>query len=301
MKILVLLRLIPVNARNHLWPLIQNPDLTHLTIVRHEPLGFQHPKVSEVHFLQPDDQHETRVRPLQRILNVFRLFGLGIRTAQKERPDVLYGIFMIPYGLFVLLIGKLLRKKTMLTLIGTDFNKDVLERPWRHFWRWILKRMDAITIFDESARQKFIDMGFTPEKIFVVPHAIEMTRFTRREDQPQDVDVIYTGHLWPLKEIWRTLTAWKIVLQHKPKARLVLVGEGSARPHLEKLADELGITAQVTFAGWSDDPVSWLSRAKIYVNVSGQEGVPLAMLEAMACGVVPVVTAVGGVPSVIQD
>jgi glycosyltransferase involved in cell wall biosynthesis len=81
----------------------------------------------------------------------------------------------------------------------------------------------------------------------------------------------------------------------------VLVGEGSARPHLEKLADELGITAQVTFAGWSDDPVSWLSRAKIYVNVSGQEGVPLAMLEAMACGVVPVVTAVGGVPSVIQD
>ncbi|MCL4875509.1 MAG: glycosyltransferase [Anaerolineae bacterium] len=301
MNILVLLRLIPVKARDYLWPLIQYPELTHLTIVRHEPLGIQHPKVSEVNFKAAEAQHSTQVRPLQRVLNIFRIFGLGFRTTRTTQPDVVYGIFMIPYGLFVFVIGKWFRKKTMLTLIGTDFNKDVLERPWRKFWQWMLKRIDIITIFDETARQKFINLGFDPHRIFVVPHAIDMQRYTRREGLPQDIDVIYTGHLWPLKEIWRTVTAWKTVLEHHPDARLALVGDGSARADLENLARDLGVSENVTFVGWSDDPVSWLSRARIFVNVSNQEGVPTAMLEAMACGLVPIVTAVGGVPSVIQD
>lgn len=301
MKILVILRLIPVKARDYLWPLIQYPALTHLTIVRHEPLTIEHPKVTQVNFKEAEVQHSADVRPVQRVLNVFRIFALGFRTTRREQPDVVYAIFMIPYGLFAFIIGKLLRKKIMLTLIGTDFNKDVLERPLRKFWQWMLKRMDVITIFDESARQKFLALGFDPQKIFVVPHAIDMHRYVRRTDAPQDIEVIYTGHLWPLKEIWRTVTAWKTVVQHHPQARFVIVGDGSARHDLEKLAQDLGVAEKITFAGWSDDPVGWLSRAKIFVNVSNQEGVPTAMLEAMACGLVPIVTAVGGVPSVIQD
>lgn len=301
MNILVVLRLIPVKARDYLWPLIKYHELTHLTIVRHEPLHIQHPKVSEVNFKEAEAQHSAKVRPVQRVLNVFRIFWLGFRTTRQERPDVVYAIFMIPYGLFAFIIGKLLRKKIMLTLIGTDFNKDVLERPLRKFWQWMLKRIDIITIFDDSARQKFIALGFDPHKIFVVPHAIDMERYVRREGLPQDIDVIYTGHLWPLKEIHRTITAWKTVLAHRPDAQFVIVGDGSAREDLEKLARELGVEKNITFVGWSDDPVSWLSRAKIFVNVSNQEGVPTAMLEAMSCGPVPIVTAVGGVPSVIED
>lgn len=301
MKILVTLRLIPVKVRDYLWPLVQYPELTHLTIVRHETVELDHPKVSHVNLQESEAGHFVEGRPLQRVWNIFRIFWLALRTAQKEQPEVIYAIFMIPYGLFAVIIGKLLRKKTMLTMIGTDFNKDVLERPWRKFWQWILRRIDVITIYEEASRQKLIALGFDPNRVLVVPHAIDMNRYHRREGLPQDIDAIYTGHLWSLKEVWRTVTAWKTVIAHKPNAHLVIVGDGSTRPDLEKLAHELGVEKQITFAGWSDDPVGWLSRAKIFVNVSNQEGVPTAMLEAMVCGLVPVVTEVGGVPSVIQD
>lgn len=301
MKILVTLRLIPVKVRDYLWPLVQYPELTHLTIVRHETVELDHPKVSHVNLQESEAGHFVEGRPLQRVWNIFRIFWLALRTAQKEQPEVIYAIFMIPYGLFAVIIGKLLRKKTMLTMIGTDFNKDVLERPWRKFWQWILRRIDVITIYEEASRQKLIALGFDPNRVLVVPHAIDMNRYHRREGLPQDIDAIYTGHLWSLKEVWRTVTAWKTVIAHKPNAHLVIVGDGSTRPDLEKLARELGVEKQITFAGWSDDPVGWLSRAKIFVNVSNQEGVPTAMLEAMVCGLVPVVTEVGGVPSVIQD
>ena len=56
-----------------------------------------------------------------------------------------------------------------------------------------------------------------------------------------------------------------------------------------------------TSAGWVDDVPAWINRARVFFSVSSQEGVPTAMIEAMAGGLVPVHTRVGGVPYVLSD
>src|SRR6185295_775946 len=71
--------------------------------------------------------------------------------------------------------------------------------------------------------------------------------------------------------------------------RLVLVGEGKERPALEEFVRAKGLSHQVTFAGYTNDPFAWLMRARVAVCSSIYEGLCNAIIEALGCGT-PVVS-----------
>lgn len=301
MHVLVLLRLIPIKVQDHLIPLLKSAALTRLTLIRREPAHLPDPKVTQYNVVGNIAENVAEYSSVQQMVKVIHLFWLALRTAWRDQPRVIYGIYLIPYGVYAWVIARLTGKKCMVSLIGTDLNKDVLELPLRKFWQGILKRMDVVTVFDESARQKLLALGFDPQKIFVLPHAIEMQRYQRDDLVGQDISVIYSGHFWALKEVHRVIEAWEQVIAVCPQATLVLLGEGDTRAELEMLVKKLNLTDSVTFAGWVKDVPSWLSRARMFINLSSEEGVPMSMLEAMACGAIPIVTDVGGVASVVKD
>jgi glycosyltransferase involved in cell wall biosynthesis len=67
-------------------------------------------------------------------------------------------------------------------------------------------------------------------------------------------------------------------------ARLVILGEGTHRHELESLARSLGVTQDVALPGFVENPYPWMSRAAVFVLSSLWEGLPGALIEAMACG-----------------
>jgi glycosyltransferase involved in cell wall biosynthesis len=84
-------------------------------------------------------------------------------------------------------------------------------------------------------------------------------------------------------------------------ADLVLVGDGPERAQLEEVANDVGIREHVEFAGFQVKVDDWLSTFDVLAVSSVREGIPVAMLEAMAMGLPVVATAVGGIPEVIED
>jgi glycosyltransferase involved in cell wall biosynthesis len=84
-------------------------------------------------------------------------------------------------------------------------------------------------------------------------------------------------------------------------AVLVLVGLGPLEGELRALARDLGIAERVVFAGSRDDVFALLPALDVFALSSRFEGLPIALLEAMASGVAPVATRVGGIPEVIND
>ena len=82
---------------------------------------------------------------------------------------------------------------------------------------------------------------------------------------------------------------------------LVLVGLGPLEGELRALAQRLGITERVVFAGSRDDVFALLPAFDVFALSSRFEGLPIALLEAMASGVAPVATRVGGIPEVVSD
>lgn len=108
------------------------------------------------------------------------------------------------------------------------------------------------------------------------------------------------ARLEPVKNHELLLTAWRSVVAIHTAATLALVGDGSLRPALERLAEQLGITQRVRFLGEMSPETLPHSLLDFCVLASRDEGFPNSLLEAMAQGKPVVSTNVGGVPDLVQ-
>ncbi len=129
-------------------------------------------------------------------------------------------------------------------------------------------------------------------------NGIDLERF--RFEGPQLVPTaVSVARLSPEKDYATLFRALPRVIQHEPRFQLLLVGDGSERPRLEQLADELGIRAHVQFLGERSDVPQILRTAGFFVSSSKTEGISLTLLEAMAVGLPIVTTRVGGNPEIV--
>jgi len=177
--------------------------------------------------------------------------------------------------------------------------------------RWLYRRATArIVTTGEALREQLIrDNGIDPQRIDSVPTGIEMARYATRDRAaarkslglPPDV---------PLVGIIATLRSWKghrylleaLPLMRVGNARAVIVGDGPQRPALEAQRRALGLDKRVIFAGLQHDVAAWLAAFDIFVLPSyANEGVPQALLQAMAGRVPCVTTAVGAIPEIARD
>jgi glycosyltransferase involved in cell wall biosynthesis len=86
-----------------------------------------------------------------------------------------------------------------------------------------------------------------------------------------------------------------------PEVRFVLVGLGPLEEDVRSRTRELSLERSVVFAGYREDAPRIAGASDVFVLPSVQEGLPIALLEAMVQGIPPVVTRVGGVPEVVRD
>jgi Glycosyltransferase len=86
-----------------------------------------------------------------------------------------------------------------------------------------------------------------------------------------------------------------------PRARLLLAGEGPLRPACEALAEQLGVRDRIRFLGFRSDIADWLPALDIAVASSYREGLPVNVLEAMACGLPVVATANRGHRELVRE
>lgn len=95
--------------------------------------------------------------------------------------------------------------------------------------------------------------------------------------------ILGVGRLVPQKDFPTLLRAFALVYRKHP-SRLLILGEGRERARLEGLALELGIVEYVAFPGFEPNPYAFMTRASVFVLSSAWEGLPNALIEALACG-----------------
>jgi len=112
---------------------------------------------------------------------------------------------------------------------------------------------------------------------------------------------VFAGRLAPVKGIDTLLEAWSAVSPRFPGCLLLILGEGPMRDFLKEKASRLGIAGSVLFPGRVDGIERYYRASDLFVLSSKVEGLPNALLEAMATGLPVVATRVGGVPDVVRD
>jgi glycosyltransferase involved in cell wall biosynthesis len=112
--------------------------------------------------------------------------------------------------------------------------------------------------------------------------------------------LLYVGRLEPVKNHSLLLKAFCLAITKMPELRLWMVGDGSEREALERLAGELGIAEEVTFWGQQIDVSPFFSAADSFIMSSKSEGLPISLLQAFSLGLPVIVTDVGGMAEVVR-
>ena len=143
------------------------------------------------------------------------------------------------------------------------------------------------------------------QKLEVTPLGIDLTAWPVApfRERPTPFELISVGRLAHIKGFPLLLEAIASLVRKGMDIRLRLVGDGPERSELEAQARELGIADRVIFEGWKkQDELTELYKASdLFVMSSFAEGVPVVLMEAMACGLPCVAPRITGIPELVRD
>jgi glycosyltransferase involved in cell wall biosynthesis len=138
----------------------------------------------------------------------------------------------------------------------------------------------------------------------VIANVVDLARFVRRAPRAAtEPRVLVARNLEPVYDVAAALRAFAQVHDELPDARMSIAGSGPERDALVALRDSLGLASVVDFCGRldMDAMVAALNAARVSLNPSRADNMPVSVLEAMATGVPVVSTRVGGVPYIVRD
>lgn len=227
-----------------------------------------------------------------------RAYARMIGTAKifkKERPDIV--ISFLEESNFYVLFAKLIFRLPLKVIVSVRMDPMRYGSFYRFIIRHLYKRANTVVAVtrgvEKSLREEF---GLKNVETIYNPIDIEKVQAKAVEPLPSNYAFletvpyyVTTGRLTYQKGQWHLLRVFKRVIDSEPTARLVILGDGNYRQQLQKMAKTLGLEEAVCFAGQQNNVYAFLARSKAFVFTSLWEGLPNAVLEAMALGL-PVVS-----------
>ena len=230
----------------------------------------------------------------------------ALRAARKLDFDLVHA-----HGPVAALFAERLGKPVVATPHGVASGQPQYNALVRAALRRIEKkaysRADAIVFLSEAEKTSFKEkLDFLPRRSAVIPTGVDLKRFSRARSAflartlrvgfkiKRKFVVCFVGRLLAVKGV-RYLIEAAALLEEKERKKIVflIAGDGPERDSLEKLARKLGVEENFLFLGERLDVPTLLAASDCFVLPSLSEGMPLALLEALAAGAPCVVTRIG--------
>ncbi|MCX7606556.1 MAG: glycosyltransferase [Bacteroidia bacterium] len=247
------------------------------------------------------------------ILTVWYLW----RLMRKWRPDIVH-----THTAKAGALGRIAAWAAKVPVRVHTFHGHSLEGYFSPLKNWLYRQIERflgrithhLIAISETQRNDLVErFRIAPaHKVSVIPLGFDLRRLDTfdpmtviqlREAWSRDKESLllgWVGRMVPIKRVDRLLQAFAKVRETFPQARLVLIGEGSEREKWKKQAQELGITEDTFWVGLRWDIPNVLRALDAVILVSDNEGTPVTLIEALACGIPVAATPVGGVPDLLE-
>jgi N-acetyl-alpha-D-glucosaminyl L-malate synthase BshA len=238
------------------------------------------------------------------------LAGKMVDIVQSAHLDILHVHYAIPHASAALLAKQILAQQgitipVVTTLHGTDITLVGREVTYEHVVSWSINQSDAVTAVSEDLRKQTYEHFKINREIDVIPNFIDFGRFNKkpRELFKQMIApngekiIIHTSNFRKVKRIEDVIAVFAQIIKEIP-AKLLLIGDGPERSHIEKVSREFNTCDWVTFLGKQEAIEEILSIGDRFILPSESESFGLPALEAMACEVPVISSNAGGIPEV---
>lgn len=223
------------------------------------------------------------------------------RMARQYRPDVLvaHGFSEHLWGRIAGLMAKVPH------LVQVEHNSRERYSFLRlRLARWLARRTDAIVGVSEGVKTRLLELGFPPEKCIAIPNGVNVNQLesvTLPDWSKRRPQVIMASRFARQKDPTTLIRAMQILQNRNLVTRLSFAGLGKSGliKQCQKLTAQAGLSGSIDFLGQVAQLPELLAQHQVFVLSTHYEGMPLALIEAMAMGCACVATDVVGVREVI--
>ncbi|KYG82150.1 N-acetyl-alpha-D-glucosaminyl L-malate synthase BshA [Roseivirga ehrenbergii] len=231
-----------------------------------------------------------------------------VDVVKYEKLDLLHVHYAIPHASAAVLAKQILKDQgieipVITTLHGTDITLVGKDPSYEPVVTYSINQSDGVTSVSEDLKKDTYKHFNIRREIEVIPNFIDLEKFKKQRKEHFKTAICPNGeklivHTSNFRKVKRIDDVVKVFhkIQEQIPARLLLVGDGPERGHIETLCRELGIYDEVRFLGKLEAVQEVLSVADLFLMPSEKESFGLSALEAMACEVPLVTSNAGGIP-----
>jgi N-acetyl-alpha-D-glucosaminyl L-malate synthase BshA len=231
-------------------------------------------------------------------------------VAESYDLDVLHVHYAVPHSISAMLAQQMLEPTRRLpfitTLHGTDITLVGVDPSYFPITKFSIERSNGISAVSDYLRERTVEVFGVANEIRVIKNFVNCDRYKPDEEKAGAAEYAPGGeklllHLSNFRPVKRALDCVRILAEVRKStpAHLLMAGDGPDRGPAEHLARELKVEKHVSFLGKQNHVERLIPLAHVLLMPSELESFGLVALEAMACGVVPVATNVGGVAELI--
>jgi len=273
------------------------------------------PEKFEISFKSIPDLVNTKAGKLKVLLMIIVFFLYSLSLCSRNRNYFLHGHWAFPGGYIAYLISKVLNKKFIVTVHGSEL--PLLER-FSFLKKIVVKCLNnsfRVIASNDYLKNKLIKLGVHKEKIELIK---PIPNFVSHVDQKSlkqfkekitkdDKIILYVGRLTEVKGVEYLIKAIDLIKLRN--IHLVIAGDGVLCDKLKKLCDSLNLQNKITFFGpaTSDDLSLLYGASDVFVLPSietsdgAAEGTGLVILEAMESGLPVITSSVGGIVNTVKN
>ncbi len=247
-----------------------------------------------------------RLKPLMVMRLIRKAIVLGRTEEAHGKQIVITSQDPFELGLSAYIVARTLKAALHLqvhTDIGNPYfkNESLRRRLQVLIARFLLSRADAIRVVSSRVKKSVVALGVAPERVSVVPIT---TPWRELEQQKVTVDlkkayptldpiILTASRLSREKNVALAIRAFATIAAKYPTAGLVIVGDGPEEKRLKQEAAKDDLGRRIIFEGWSNDVVSCMKSADVFVLTSDYEGWAVSVVEAAAARIPIIMTDVG--------
>ncbi|KAA0118503.1 glycosyltransferase [Mycolicibacterium sp. P9-22] len=215
------------------------------------------------------------------------IFSIG--TLRRIRPDLLIS-WLHPADIWSYVATRVVHGiPWVITERGSSYPDQLVYNVRLRFGRW-----GATTIIANSEPGRQLWSSLSPSApIVVIPNMLLGGALpTDRATAPaRSQECLYVGRLEPQKNVDGMAAAFAHFAAARPEAKLTVVGKGALAEQMRRIAEEAGVNGQMDLVGFRTDVPQLMSRARVLLSFSRNEGMPNVLMEAV----------VAGLPAVVSD